>query len=302
MPAPGSARCASAEEEEGARRDGVWSAPVSTRAGAACASGAAADAPLRGHIEVTEGAAGGVWLRVYGDACDTLDSVSRLADAVGVRFSYVAFDKLVPVALPRLGRLRRLREVHLDETEIHSLQQLHALSCLSHITHLGIAERGNPVVRHPHFTSLVLSTLPSLKMLCGEEVTAAQREEAETQWRRLRRLYTLAARGLAAARAPPPFQCVMTHANGGGVGGGGSAKKAHQPPPPQPPPSFVGSYIGRVVEHALGVERKIAAINTAWPAVVAGYEKRVREELDDRQVALRRYEAAARGEGWLEGW
>ena len=44
------------------------------------------------------------------------------------------------------------------------------------------------------------------------------------------------------------------------------------------------------------VDTKIGQLNKAWPHLLATYEKRVKAEVADRALFLRRYEAATRGE------
>ena len=41
---------------------------------------------------------------------------------------------------------------------------------------------------------------------------------------------------------------------------------------------------------------KIAQLNESWPHIVATYQARVREEVHDRALFLRRFEAACRGD------
>ena len=45
-----------------------------------------------------------------------------------------------------------------------------------------------------------------------------------------------------------------------------------------------------------GSRQKITQLNHSWPHIVATYQARVREEVADRTLFLRRYEAATRGE------
>ena len=53
--------------------------------------------------------------------------------------------------------------------------------------------------------------------------------------------------------------------------------------------------MSRVVEHALSVDAKITQLNRAWPHIVETYTQRVRDEVADRALFLRRYEAATQG-------
>jgi hypothetical protein len=106
---------------------------------------------------MTEMAGGGVWLHAYGEAADALDTAPRFADAVGVSFSFLPFERLARTAFPKLRSLRRLRELHLEHTEIHSLHQLHSFACVPGVTTLRVSVEGNPVVTHAHFRSLIES-------------------------------------------------------------------------------------------------------------------------------------------------
>ena len=60
--------------------------------------------------------------------------------------------------------------------------------------------------------------------------------------------------------------------------------------------SAAAAFVDKVVEHAVSVDEKICQLNAAWPKIVATYQARVREEVNDRALFLRRYEAAARGQ------
>ena len=60
--------------------------------------------------------------------------------------------------------------------------------------------------------------------------------------------------------------------------------------------SVAAAFVDKVVEHAVSVDEKICQLNAAWPKIVATYQARVREEVNDRALFLRRYEAAARGQ------
>ena len=297
----------------------------------------------RGHVEVTDLAAGGVWLAIYGDAADHIDKIPRTADAVGVSFAFYPFERM---ALRGVSRLRRLREVHFEHTEIHSLHQLHSLGALPSLTALRIAEEGNPVVTHPYFRSLTTSLLPLLRNLNGVEVTTADRAVAERQWRRCKRLYALAAISLHSAIAPIPFVHAIQLAKpstappdmlsplaapapapalikgaarasiiagsretqrtareresaresafeseggvaDGRVGGAASAEHASK---------LADGFVRRVLDHALAVDRKIVQLNTTFPHTVLAFQTRVRAEVNDRTIFLRRYEAACRGD------
>ena len=55
------------------------------------------------------------------------------------------------------------------------------------------------------------------------------------------------------------------------------------------------AYVGRVVAHAIGINNKINQLNQLWPGLVGSYERRVKEEMSDRQLFIQRYEAAAYG-------
>ena len=317
----------------GARAGGV------SAGGAAAVGGRCSHAEgTRGHVEVTDVAAGGVWLVVYGDAADRFEKIApRASDAVGVSFTYYPFEHIAKRAIGQLGKLRRLREVHFEQTDIASLHQLHSLNLLSDlgITHVKIVPDANPVVAHPYFRSFVTSIFPQLRLLNGIEITPDERHSAEREWRGLKRLYALAANGLHAPYAPLPFQHAMSF--------------VHEPASPSPPalhrhfaragkdgrekerdkdraetaaagsgassgaPSAQGGtenggdaadaqtqvasvFVGRVIEHALAVDEKISQLNASWPRIVATYQARVRAEVADRALFLRRYDAATRGD------
>ena len=55
------------------------------------------------------------------------------------------------------------------------------------------------------------------------------------------------------------------------------------------------AYVGRVLAHAIGINHKINQLNQLWPGLVSRYERRVEEEMSDRQLFIQRYEAAAYG-------
>ena len=285
--------------------------------GGSC-GGSASSSEFRGHVEVTDVAASGVWLSVYGDAAENFDrTTSRVENAVGVSFSYYPFERIAKRSLPKLRKLRRLREVHFERTEIHSLYQLHSLGMLSGLTALRISADVNPVVAHPHFISLTVSLLPHLRSLNGVEVTAEQREEADRQWRRLKRLYLLAAGRMHATLAPLPYQHAMHYSDtppsspvkfnacaaSAAAAAASSKQEASKAATAEgkdaegPAASEVANaFVNRVVEHAIAVDEKISQLNAAWPKIVAMYQGRVRAEVKDRALFLRRYEAAARGQ------
>ena len=304
----------------------------------------------RGHVEVTEVAAGGVWLSVYGEAAETFDRLPRSNDAVGVSLSYFPFERICTKTISKLKKLRRLRELHFQHTEIHSLYQLHSLGQIPSISALRITSDGNPVVNHPHFRSLVISLLPLLRTLNGSEVTSHDRESADNMWRRLRRLYGLAGNCLHAQLAPTPFQHAMALlSDGGNSNGHGASIAADDSPTSSPPPGrrparpgtaaptgskeslraqrereaeakldrereanskdpindaasaerankLADQFVGRVVDHAMAVDEKITQLNQVWPHIVGTYQARVKAEVSDRGLFLRRYEAACRGE------
>ena len=60
--------------------------------------------------------------------------------------------------------------------------------------------------------------------------------------------------------------------------------------------ALAASFVSRVVDHALSVDAKIATLNEAWPSILRTYEQRVKAEVADRALFLRRYDAATRGE------
>ena len=291
----------------------------------AAAAGQTTTGEFRGHVEVTDVAAGGVWLAVYGDAAETFDKTLRSENAVGVSFSYYPFERIASKSVPKLKKLRRLRELHFEHTEMHSLHQLHSLGQMPGLSALRISADGNPVVAHPHFRSLTISLLPQLRSLNGSEVSAAEREAADRDWRRLKRLYGLASNGLYAQLAPLSYLHAMqlgdnappspqrpasaapasaaaskdAGAKAGAPGGeagqreGADGAKANAKTEPT---VIAASFVDRVVQHALAVDEKITQLNAVWPHVVAAYQARVRAEVQDRALFLRRYEAATRGE------
>lgn len=316
----------SSTSAHGSRAGGVARWPPCSRAdadeagapSAAGGYGGAEGAPeFRGHVEVTDVAAAGVWLSVYGDAAENFDrTTARVENTVGVSFACYPFERIAKRSLPKLRKLRRLREVHFERTELHSLYQLHSLGVLSGLTALRISADGNPVVNHPHFSSLTVSLLPHLRSLNGVEVTAEQREEADRQWRRLKRLYTLAAGRMHATLAPLPYQHAMHHAGtppaspskyggcataasataaGGKLEAGKAATDGRDAEGPAAS-EVAHAFVDRVIEHAVAVDDKISQLNAAWPKIVAMYQGRVRAEVKDRALFLRRYEAAARGQ------
>ena len=93
---------------------------------------------------------------------------------------------------------------------------------------------------------------------------------------------------------------------GGGGGGGranhaGNASKQPAAPPASapatsPPAPLAEAFVDRVIEHAMGVDQKISQLNASWPQIVATYHERVRADVADRALFLRRYEAATRGD------
>ena len=56
-----------------------------------------------------------------------------------------------------------------------------------------------------------------------------------------------------------------------------------------------GAYVGRVLHHSMAISEKIAQLNAAWPGLVAKHEARVHEEIADRELFRRRYEALVYG-------
>jgi hypothetical protein len=65
-------------------------------------------------------------------------------------------------------------------------------------------------VTHAHFRSLCTATLPLLRSLNGAEITRDEREAAEGEWRRLKRLYSMARNTLHARHAPLPLLHAMS--------------------------------------------------------------------------------------------
>ena len=310
---------------------------------------------VRGHVEVTDVTAGGVWLAMYGDAADHFDKIPRTSDAVGMSFAFYPFER---IALRGVSRLRQLREVHFEHTEIHSLHQLHLLGALPSLTALQIAEDGNPVVTHPYFRSLTTSVLPLLRTLNGIEVTTAERAVAERQWRRCKRLYALAAISVHSVIAPILFQHAMQLVRPYTATNDMLSALAAPAPVPAPAPALVNGgarasiiagsretqrtarerasaresaresafesafesvggvadgtaggaasaeqaskladgFVRRVLEHALAVDKKIVQLNTTFPRTVLTFQTRVRAEVNERTIFLRRYEAACRGD------
>jgi hypothetical protein len=269
----------------------------------------------RGHVEVTEVAAAGVWLAVYGDAAEHFDKAPRSVDTVGASFAYHPFDRIAHHSIPKLKKLRRLRELHFDHTELHSLHQLHSLGLLPSLTALRISPEGNPVVAHPHFHSLVISLLPLLRSLNGVAVLAEDRETAERQWRRLRRLYGLAGDGLHSQLAPLSFQHAMQvsdpyrpverrdledtageRSRASDREDASSSEAAQVQGVASTSTTLATAFVNRVVDHALTVDNKIAQLNVAWPRIVSRYHERVRADVRDRAMFLQRYQAATRGD------
>ena len=60
--------------------------------------------------------------------------------------------------------------------------------------------------------------------------------------------------------------------------------------------ALAAAFVSRVVEHATAVDEKISHLNLAWPRIVSAYHDRVSEEVYDRELFMRRYGAATRGE------
>lgn len=198
------------------------------------------------------------------------------------------------------------------------------------------------------FAAAVTALLPALRSLNGCEVLPTERERAERQWCRLRRLHGLAANCLHAQLAPPPFQHAMALAEGAygppdaisvaaaaavssafasppGSGTGGGSRQENsarggkeslrlarereareQQRERSDAPTEAASaehatkladgFVSRVIDHALAVDEKIAQLNATWPHIVATFQARVRAEVVDRQLFLKRYEAACRGD------
>ena len=250
-------------------------------------------------------------------AADSIDKASRATDAVGVTFSFYPFDKIAAVALPKLRAMRRLRELHLEHNEIHELNQLLCFTCLPGLTALRISAEGNPIVAHPLFRSFATSMLPMLRSLDGVEVTPEQRGDAERHWRSLKQLYQTARTTVHAKQAPLPFLYAMnlyepssgggTKAGAGAKEGRGKAAASREAPPPAPaaPPSashvanqaaVAAAFVDRVIDHAVAVDEKITQLNAAWPHIVSTYQERVRAEVADHSLFLKRYAEATRGD------
>ena len=113
-----SPRGASARAPSASSGGSYAASPSSSFPYSSCADGSRGGAPagseFKGHVEVTDVAAGGVWLAVDGDAAETFDRTARSENAVGVSFACYPFEHIASRSLPKLRKLRRLREVHLS--------------------------------------------------------------------------------------------------------------------------------------------------------------------------------------------
>ncbi len=78
-----------------------------------------------------------------------------------------------------VGSLRLLRHCYLDNNSIASLDDLRTLSALVQLTVLKTC--GNPVASEGDYLSVVLSTLPTLRLLDGEDVSSPQQQPQQQQ-------------------------------------------------------------------------------------------------------------------------
>jgi hypothetical protein len=262
-------------------------------------------------VEVEE-EEGGLRLCCYGDPGDALERIEATADATGVSFHFVHFDRILLHQLPRLREMPRLRHLSLCHNDLHSLAQLGALATLPRLASLQVARGGgvrvrgpkppdlpiltlqvsgdgNTVVLLPHFRALIVSLIPTLTSINHAPVTVDERRAAEEAWRGHQRLYRLARSSLAARLAPLAGQLAM------GLREQAPPSTGRALAPAEPVPGLARRYVGRVLGHSLAINEKISQLNELWPELVQKYEGRVREELDDPELFRQRYEALAWG-------
>ncbi|KAJ3190075.1 Leucine-rich repeat-containing protein 49 [Gaertneriomyces sp. JEL0708] len=135
------------------------------------------------YVEFQEGE-----LRIYGDALSILDKFEAGSIST-IRFTYISFAKLSR-ALFKLRRFHNLRTLILSCNNLRRLKQINSLSVLSDIEVLDIAPDQNPLVTMPLFRIYLIYCMrhKPLLHLCGQEVSAAQRREAEAFFGTLHRV------------------------------------------------------------------------------------------------------------------
>jgi hypothetical protein len=134
----------------------------------------------------------------------TIDAAApRLA---WVSFQYASFGWVLAEALPRLAQAGRLTELRLSHNNISAPAELLALRVLPRLTRLTIDDANNPAVHSTHFRSLVMAALPALETLNGQAITEGERAVSVALWRRLHRLYGMAARCKQPLSAPIAHQ------------------------------------------------------------------------------------------------
>eukprot|EP00698_Gefionella_okellyi_P025095 TRINITY_DN9076_c0_g1_i1.p1 TRINITY_DN9076_c0_g1~~TRINITY_DN9076_c0_g1_i1.p1 ORF type:complete len:780 (-),score=174.04 TRINITY_DN9076_c0_g1_i1:157-2496(-) len=226
----------------------------------------------RGHWEID-----GETLYVYGSVVDALDTKSNMM-LPSVSFQYVDVEKVV-AALPKLKRMPNFSTLSFAHNGITALNQLNRLGSLKGLQSLTI--QNNPITSSVMFRPYCIFKLHSLRRLNGVEVTSEERDAAEAQFAGLHRIFARATPHLDPHSLPRMSHTVTEQAvEAFTVVTSSRCMFAHDADP------IAQAYVGAVVQHALSIDEKIAALNSEWPAIIAKYVKSALAQMMDMDTYM----------------
>eukprot|EP01065_Artemidia_motanka_P036904 TRINITY_DN4496_c0_g1_i1.p1 TRINITY_DN4496_c0_g1~~TRINITY_DN4496_c0_g1_i1.p1 ORF type:complete len:699 (+),score=173.94 TRINITY_DN4496_c0_g1_i1:68-2164(+) len=209
---------------------------------------------------------------VYGSGAEW--SPPERADLSAVRavsFECVLFGRVVSHFLPRLAALPSLRLLRLAHNGISSFSQMAQLRQLTQVEEIEMAN--NAVLGSlPLLRRFMCVALPSLRRLNGQDLTAAERAHAASEFSGISRVLQCTPTALALARrqqgggrlrqsidsGPQSSPYVVRDALVGAEGDGPSTSTVR----------VASGYVESVVGHATAIDAKIQLLNRQWDSIV----------------------------------